>query len=121
MLQLKNKKGDVLYEADVKTWEGHVFPKNLDLDDLYVEGNASFRYATFKGDASFFNATFKGNVSFNKATFKGYASFTNATFKSDVSFTDATFGKLPNDFPLSIMPSIGEGDLTIRGFSYVTT
>ena len=163
MLQLKNRNGDVLYEADVDTWAGHVFPAGLDLSELHVEEGVSFRGATFKGDVWFRHATFKGDAWFNHTRFNGSAwfsyatfegcthffgttfkgttsfllttfdevtfanvvfkyptSFTNIRIKGDKLFSDITFNRLPNNLPVTAIPTLDAGTLTILGVNYVT-
>jgi uncharacterized protein YjbI with pentapeptide repeats len=79
---------------------GTFFPDNaLQLQEIALHEDATFRGATFAGGAHFFRVTFNGHTDFSRTTFAGDTNFANSTFNGErTDFSSARFSGEHTDF-----------------------
>jgi len=73
------------------SFEGYVFPGDIDFQKVEFSKMANFYKVRFLGEVSFANAQFSGAASFYETQFSGYANFTDALFSRYARFANAQF------------------------------
>jgi len=73
------------------SFEGYIFPGDIDFRKVEFLVDANFDAAQFSGKAIFAHAKFSRGARFYRAQFSGDASFTDAQFSENASFRDAQF------------------------------